>query len=99
MNYPDRQKELKELSFIDEANSYEVDEAGIYLDERTGKFVLLLASGCSCWDYDDYSEFEFNSLDELEAEVKSEKFDKHYPPGKNGIETLIREARMILDAK
>jgi hypothetical protein len=45
-----RRAELVELFFIDQSESYEVDQTGIYYDKKApaGKrFVILSASGCS----------------------------------------------------
>lgn len=41
-----------QIAFIDESESYEVDQTAIYSDKETGTFVFATASGCSCWDGD-----------------------------------------------
>lgn len=91
--YDDRRAELRELAFVDEADSYEVDEAGIYLDAN-GKFILLTASGCSCWDGDDYGEEIFDSLNDLEKSLIND--DRMYNPSLSGAKQLIEEARANL---
>lgn len=102
MDYYDRQKSLTILASIDESEPYEVDEAIIGLDQD-GRFVLLTASGCSCWD-GDYDEEVFDSLDALEKaliqgdEDGNDKY--HYNPSLNGARALVAEAReQIKDGK
>lgn len=98
---------LIELSFIDEADSYEVDQAMIGLDKQTGKFVLIVASGCSCWD-DEAEMKSFDTLDELEIEMnkvideelikfpRMREYDKvsNFYLSINGCKELMNEARM-----
>lgn len=99
MDYYDRQKELKELVSIDEADVYEVDGVGIYLDEKSGKFVLLSASGCSCWD-GEFDEAEFDSLDELASSLidgDEDGSDRYrYNPSLKGARQLIEKARVAV---
>lgn len=89
MYYDDRAAQLRELAFVDEADSYEVDQTGIYVDEN-GTFVLLTASGCSCWE-GDYDEEQFESLDALENALING--DRTYNPSLNGARQLVAEAR------
>lgn len=90
MDYYERLKSLKQLAFVDESYPYEVDEAGIYLNEQTGQFYLITASGCSCWD-GEYDEEVFDSLDQLELSLINE--DSRYRPSLGGSKLLIAEAR------
>lgn len=41
----------RKVKHIDESEAYEEDEA-ILLRNRDGKYTLLAATGCSCWDGD-----------------------------------------------
>lgn len=93
MNYQEKRDSLKQLAFIDEADDYEVDEAGIYLNEQTGQFHLLTASGCSCWD-GEFDEEIFDSLDQLESSLINN--DRSYNPSLNGANRLINEAKESL---
>ena len=78
------------LASIDEADSYEVDEAHILRNKKTGKYVLRTASGCSCWS-GDYDEEVYDSLDELEYALIHSGRD--YNPSLSGVDTLMAEAR------
>ena len=88
MEYYKRREELKELAFLDEADSYEVDESGIYTDGV--KFYLLTASGCSCWD-GDYDEAVFEDFDSLKTFLINEDLPR-YNPSLRGGQELIAEA-------
>lgn len=84
------EKKLTHLAFLDEADSYEVDQCLIGIDPTTGKFILMTASGCSCWD--GYATVEeFDSLDALESSLINE--DRTYNPSLNGAKSLMQEAR------
>lgn len=89
----DRPIELRILSSVDEADPYEVDEAHIGVDAATGKFVLLTASGCSCWD-GEYDEEVYDSLDALERALVTD--DRRYNPTLMGARQLVAEARSLL---
>lgn len=93
MTYSERQEQLKQLAFIDESEAYQIDEAGIYFNAETTEFVLLTASGCSCWD-GEYDEEVFESLEALEASLLKE--DRRYNPSLEGAKKLIAEARTAL---
>jgi hypothetical protein len=101
-NYNTRRAELLELASYDDADSYEVDEGGIFYDLETGKIVVLTASGCSCWEGDG-NEYVFDSL--AEAEIALVLGDKDgndvvdCPPGIERSKRLIEEARAKLPAK
>ncbi len=82
---------LQKLAFIDEAvGAYEVDQAGIYFDRTTGKFGLLTASGCSCWNGEWNAEW-YDSLDELEEALMGK--ERTYNPSLSGAKELISDAR------
>jgi hypothetical protein len=85
---------LTELGRVDEADAYEVDQAAIYIDERTGLFILRTASGCSCWDGDCLEE-RFPTLDELEYALLGDT-TRDYNPTLKGAEDLIAQARAAL---
>lgn len=91
MDYRELQESLKELSFVDEANAYEVDEAGIYLNPENGKYHLITASGCSCWDDDDYDEEIFDTLELLEKALMDN--DRTYNPSLKGAQYLLEKAK------
>lgn len=92
MEYDDRRASLRELAFVDEADSYEVDEVGIYTDG--GKFYILSASGCSCWD-GDYDEEIFDDFESLKTFLLNEDMQR-YNPSLNGAKALIAEAESNL---
>lgn len=92
MEYYSKRESLRELAFLDEADSYEVDETGIYTDEV--KFYLLTASGCSCWD-GDYDEAVFDDFESLKNFLLSEDLPR-YNPSLNGAKELIAEAERNL---
>lgn len=89
MYYEERASQLRELAFIDESQPYEVDQTGIYVDE-SGVFVLLTASGCSCWE-GEYNEEQFASLEALEISLLND--DRTYNPSLLGAKALVAEAR------
>lgn len=84
------ESEVTQLAFLDESYPYEVDQCLIGLDKSTGKFVLMTATGCSCWDGDATVEY-FDSIDEIESSLINK--DRTYNPSLLGAERLIREAR------
>src|SRR5688572_1154365 len=91
MNYYERRDSLKELAFIDEADSYEVDEVGIYTDGNV--FYILSASGCSCFcgDEGEWDEEVFDSFEEVRQFLLNEDLPR-YNPTLNGAKALIEEA-------
>jgi hypothetical protein len=93
-----RQKELVELAWLDESEPYEVDHTGIYLDPNSGKFVLLTASGCSCWD-GEYNEEEYDTLEDLEKSLNLDEDKRRWNPSLQGAKDLMKEARATLAAK
>ena len=99
MDYDDRTAQLTELAFLDESESYEVDYTFIGLD-AAGKFVLLTASGCSCWD-GDYDEATFDTLDALASSLidgDEDGNDKYrYNPSLVGAKQAVEDARKSLE--
>ena len=90
VNWSSRVEELTELAYIDEADDYEVDRCGIYFDPVANDFVVLTASGCSCWDGEAF-EAHFPSLLAIEEGLQGRKAS--YNPSLKGIETLLTGAR------
>lgn len=79
-----------ELGSVDEGESYEVDVTQIYYDKLDKMFVLITASGCSCWD-GDCDEEKFKTLEELEKSLVTD--DRTYNPTLMGAKELIKEAK------
>lgn len=90
MDYHRRLEQLEVLSELDESMDYEVDYSAIGFDKENRQFVLVTASGCSCWD-GDYEEEYFNSLYELEVALSND--NRSYNPSILGGQQLISEAR------
>ena len=90
MEYYDIKKELTELAMLDESADYEVDYTFIGLDEKTGKFALVTASGCSCWDGGADVEY-FDDLDQMEQSLVTE--DRTYNPSLLGAKSVMQEAK------
>jgi len=88
-DFDNRRNELRELAFIDESADYEVDQTSICVDED-GTFILLTASGCSCWS-GEYEEEQFDSFEALENALVGG--DRTYNPSLTGVQTLLAEAR------
>lgn len=89
LDYDRKRNDLIELASIDESTDYEVDCTEIHYDPKTLELVLLIASGCSCWD-GDYDEERFKTLTELKMSLL--KDDREYNPSFSGAEKLIKEA-------
>jgi hypothetical protein len=94
MNYYDRQNELRQLAFRDEADSYEVDETGIYTDGNI--FYILSASGCSCWESDEYDEVSFNDFESVKNFLLGDGEMERYNPSLYGAKALVEEAERNL---
>lgn len=94
MDLYERKKQMTELASVDEADSYEVDEAHIYFDPATGKFALLTASGCSCWD-GDFEEEQYDSIDDIEKALTTR--EGTWNPTAEGAKQLIAEAREMAE--
>jgi len=86
----DENPDLEHLATVDEADRYEVDEAHVYRSKKTGKLLLVTASGCSCWN-GDYNEETYDSLDELEYALVHRERD--YNPSLSGVDSLMAQAR------
>lgn len=93
MDYRQRQNELIELAFIDDSDSYDIDENGIYTDGV--KYYWLSASGCSCWD-GDYDEEVFDSFEDLKSHLLNS--DSRYRPTILGAQALIEQAEKYLSS-
>ena len=81
---------IKVLAYIDESTSYEVDQAQIGYNPTLNKYVLMMASGCSCWS-GDFNLEEFDTLDQLEEALLNR--DWPYSPSLLGAKKIIAEAR------
>lgn len=81
------------LAQVDESESYEIDVAEVYRDTVKNKFVLVTASGCSCWD-GQYEAEEYDNLEDIEKYLLS-RDDKgyEYNPSLKGAEELVVEAK------
>lgn len=87
--YGNTKTDYIELAVLDESESYEVDITEIHYDPETKEFLLLTASGCSCWE-GDYSEERFKSLKALGESMIKE--DRQYNPSFVGAKQLLIEA-------
>jgi hypothetical protein len=83
---------LVQLAEIDESERYEIDTTDICYDPDTKEFVLLTASGCSCWD-GEYEEQRFGTFKALEDSLLGNGDDRRYNPSLKGAEQLLQEAR------
>lgn len=93
MDYRQRTDELIELAFVDESEEYEVDENGIYFDPKASpqdQFVVIQASGCSCWD-GEYEEHKFPTMEAVEAFLTND--ESKYHPSLSGVKALLRQAK------
>ena len=96
--YPEKLDELRAIEHIpliaeiDESEPYEVDQTLIFFDKNRELFLLVTASGCSCWDGDCEIE-EYNSLDDISAQL-SGRDDRGFVhnPSPKGLEALLAEA-------
>lgn len=88
--YDRKRSDLIELAVIDESASYEVDIIEIHYDPKSKEYVLLTASGCSCWD-GDYTEERFKTMKELESKIVNE--ERKYNPSLMGAKQLVADAR------
>lgn len=84
------------LAAINESESYEVDNTEIW---RSGdKFILVTASGCSCWG-GEYEEETFDSLDNLERSVLVREGYIHNPSVLGAKELVVRARARLLAEK
>lgn len=84
------------LAADDNGDSWEIDITEIWLD-ATGRFLLVQASGCSCWD-GDYTAEGFDTLNEVAHAVSilGQARPHHITPA--GGDALVNEARQNLPA-
>jgi hypothetical protein len=90
MDYYRVTESLVELDQLDESASYEVDYTFVGIDKETGKFALVTASGCSCWDGDCDVEM-FDNLDDMEKSLVRD--DRTYNPSLSGAKSVMEEAK------
>ena len=82
---------------IDESEPYEVDVTEIY--EHEGRFILVTASGCSCWD-GDYETQEFDSLEAIANVLLDSVRDSYtYNPSISGMKELMAQAQKWAEAR
>jgi len=89
--YSQYREELVVLSELDESEAYEVDYTLIGYDKKKGKFVLVTASGCSCWDGDCQVEY-FDTLAEMHKSLGVHGPDRDFQPSLMGVERAMKEA-------
>ena len=80
------------LASIDESEPYEVDVSEIYYNTEKNNFVLMTASGCSCWS-GEYEEEFYKKLEDIEKYLFA-RDDKGYVyhPSVKGAQELVAEA-------
>jgi hypothetical protein len=89
-----RRKEVQELASIDESADYEIDISVVGYDVIQRKFVLLTASGCSCWD-GDYEEECFDTFDAVKNSLRTDT-RRRFTPSLRGAEELIQDAERTI---
>jgi hypothetical protein len=83
------------LADIDESQPYEIDVTEIYQD-AAGNFVLVTASGCSCWD-GDYDEETYTTYPELVAALNLLTApERYYNPSPSGAADLLAQVQAKL---
>lgn len=92
-DFYDRKDQLIVLAEHDDGGSYEVDITLIGLDKGTNNFVLVTASGCSCWD-GSYDEESFDSFEALSKSLLDG--DRRYYSSLKCSEALLTEAQQSL---
>ena len=90
-NYYDYTADLCVLAELDEGAAYEVDYTLIGYDKKVGKFVLVTASGCSCWDGDCYVEY-YDSFADMHRSLGVFGDDREFQPSLKGVERVMKEA-------
>lgn len=80
------------LASIDESAPYEIDVSEIYYNTEKNNFVLMTASGCSCWS-GEYEEEFYEKLEDIEKYLFA-RDDKGYvyTPSVKGAQELVSEA-------
>ncbi len=80
------------IAEIDESQPCEVDQTLIFFDKNREVFLLVTASGCSCWDGECEIE-EYNSLDDIALQLSGrDQRGFVYNPSPKGVKTLLAEA-------
>lgn len=81
------------VAVVDDSQEYEVDITELY--KNGDQWVLLTASGCSCWS-GEYETRTFGSLDELVTAIKSKDSDAYlFNPSADGLTRLIAQANNV----
>ncbi len=89
--YYDIQEKLIILAELDESEDYEVDYTLIGYEKEMGKFVLVTASGCSCWDGEADVEY-YDTLSDLQKSIGVFGKEREFNPSLKGAERAIYEA-------
>lgn len=89
--YHEIEKELIVLAELDEGEAYEVDYTMIGYHREKGKFALVTASGCSCWDGCCDVEY-FDTFLDLQKSIGVFGKDRQFNPSLKGAERAIFEA-------
>ena len=80
------------LYSLDESPPYEVDISEVYYDKLNKEFVLVTASGYSCW-MGDYETETYKKLKDIETELfKRDDKGYVYNPSLLGAKELVSEA-------
>ena len=92
MRYYDYEQELVVLASLDASEAYEVDYTLIGYDKKIGQFVIVTASGCSCWDGECDVEY-YPTISDLFKSLGIYGKDREFQPSLKGAEQLIEEVR------
>lgn len=82
--------EIIPVASIDESEDYEVDITEIYFDKTTKGFLLVTASGCSCWD-GEYDEERYVSFEALKSALLDDGPKRRYNPTWSGGQDLLNQ--------
>lgn len=86
--YTDFPEDLETLiAKVDESESYEVDSTEIW-KTKDGSYVLITASGCSCWD-GDFDREDYKTLELLAVGLFSG--ERMYTPSLHGALELLKQ--------
>ena len=80
------------IAAIDESEYYETDITEVYFDTHSNEFLLISASGCSCWD-GDYSETRYTDVESLEKALLDDGNKDQYNPTWKGANELLEQVR------
>lgn len=79
------------IAWVDESESYEVDITEIW-KRPDGKFMLVTATGCSCWS-GEYEVEEYDSLDDIVSGILTRDDKYVYNPSLEGAKRLVEAAK------